>query len=77
MGIRSWWAQFTQGLQRGRGPSLAELTPQRTRAEQDADREGHRQAGMSSEDRAWEQASQQRARDRQATPGTPSSSTDA
>ena len=66
MGIRTWWTHLRQAVQRDRRSHETPVAPNLTRAEQDVAREAHRQTGMSAEDRAWEQASLQRDRDRQA-----------
>jgi hypothetical protein len=63
MGIRTWWTRLVGGVRRGRRPAGGPASPGRTVAEQDTDRETRRQAGLSDEDRAWEQASQQRDRE--------------
>ena len=62
MGIKQWWTQLTSGGRRDGGRHDGQPARERTRAEQETDREERRLGGMSAEDRAWEQASLQRHR---------------
>ena len=71
MGLREQWTQLTQFLRtaRTKGRRLIEEEQQGlSSTEQVSQREDRRLGGMSAEDRAWEQASLQRDRDRSAQP---------
>ena len=66
MGSRMWWSRVMRFLRPQRDTAAQPPATARTRAEQATDRETRRQTGMSDEDRAWEQVSLQRDRERQA-----------
>jgi hypothetical protein len=80
MGLRERLQTVTQFLQRAatRGHQLrrGDESAASSAEEQGRQREERRLGGMTAEDRAWEQASQQRNRDRQAQSGAAKSAAD-
>jgi hypothetical protein len=83
MGLREQLQKVTQVFQRARskGRQLREddaggAGDASSAAAQSSQREARRRGGMTAEDRDWEQASQQRNRDRQAQSGEPTISAD-
>jgi hypothetical protein len=83
MGLRERLQKVTQFFQRAttRGHQLRQddardESPSSSAGEQSRQREERRRGGMTAEDRDWEQASQQRDRDRQAQSGAAKTPTD-
>ena len=69
MGLRERWTQVTEFFQTARTKGRQLMEDERRAAstdEQVSQREDRRLGGMTADDRAWEQASLQRDRDRQA-----------
>jgi hypothetical protein len=83
MGLRKRLQSVTQFFQKAatRGHQLREdaegdESAASSAGDQSCQREARRHGGMTAEDRAWEQASQQRDRDRQAQSGAAKSAAD-
>jgi hypothetical protein len=83
MGLRERLQKVTQFLQRAatqghqlRQDDPRDQSPAPSAGEQSRQREERRLGGMTAEDRDWEQASQQRNRDRQAQSGAAKTPTD-